>query len=87
MKKVFMQESIDSVGLTIHTKDGKSKEIPLEVWQVDAVARILGLSVNLSNLNDYKMAEKETVEEYLALLHDAVKSKISESSIIRCKTD
>ena len=64
---------IESVGLTIRAKDGQVKEIPLEVWQVDIIYQMLGLSVNLSDLNDYKMLPKENVDEYMAVYHDALK--------------
>ena len=53
------QDTIESVGIVIRTKDGSAKDIPLEVWQVGAIAMELGLQVKLPNLNDYKMTDEE----------------------------
>lgn len=71
--KYHTESNIESVGLTIRAKDGQVKEIPLEVWQVDIICQMLGLQVNLSDLNNYKMASKENVDEYMAVYHDAVR--------------
>ncbi len=52
---------VESVSLLIRTKDHRSKEIPLTVWQVGAMALELGLQVNFPNLDDYKIMEDETL--------------------------
>ena len=65
---------IESVNLTIRTEHGECLEIPLEVWQVDAISQMLGLSVDTSNLREYKMATKESVNERMAMYYKAIKS-------------
>ena len=65
---------VSSVGLTIHAKDGRIKEIPLENWQVEVIAQMLGLCVNLPDLDDYVMSSKESVNERMALYYSAMKS-------------
>ena len=48
-------------------------EIPLAVWQVDAVREMLGLCVDTSTLDTYRMRSKERVDENMAIYHRAVK--------------
>lgn len=33
-----MEPVIDAVELALHTKDGRSREIPLEAWQLEGLA-------------------------------------------------
>lgn len=65
---------IDSVGITIHAKDGQIKEIALEEWQVGVICQMLGLSVHLPDLNDYEMSSKNIVDERMALYYSAIKN-------------
>ncbi len=69
-----MEKIIESVGLTLHSVDGKIKEIPLEIWQVDIICRILGLIVRFPNLDDYEMLSKDRVDEYMKIYNNAIKS-------------
>lgn len=73
-----MKHIVKSTGLMIHTEDGREKEIPLEVWQMDIVAQMLGLAVNLSDLNDYRMSPQENVEEHWELYCQAIRNYAEE---------
>ncbi len=64
---------IESVSLTIKAHSGKRIEIPLEVWQVDILSKMLGLSVDTTSLASYKMASKETVDERMEIYYKAIK--------------
>lgn len=79
-KRSTAEHLIESVGLTIHAKDGREKEIPLEVWQVDAIAFVLGLHVHLSDLNNYSMSNREQVDEIMDLLRNAIRNKYHKSN-------
>lgn len=68
-----MTGNIKSVSLIIRTNDNRDKEIPLEIWQVDAIARIIGLGINLSDLDEYKVSNKEIVEERMMIYNDAIR--------------
>ncbi len=70
---------IESVNLTISSHSGKRLEIPLEVWQVDVISRMLGLCVDTKNLADYKMASKETVDKHMKIYYKAIKEMASKS--------
>lgn len=48
-------------------------EIPLEVWQVDVVREMLGLCVDTSTLDTYRMRSKERVDENMDVYHRAVR--------------
>ena len=74
-----MEKNIQSVGLTLHSVDGQMKEIPLEIWQVDIICQILGLSVRLPDLDDYEMASKDSVNERMEIYNNAIKSMISKN--------
>ena len=74
-----MKKIIESVGLTLHSVDGQIKEIPLEIWQVDIICQILGLSVRFPNLDDYEMASKDSVNERMEIYNNAIKSMISKN--------
>lgn len=69
-----MEKIIDSVSIVIRTVDNREKEIPLEVWQVDAIALTLGLQVDLHNLDNVQMSSKEALEERWALYEEAVRN-------------
>ncbi len=73
-----MEKVIESVGLTIHGVDGRIKEIPLELWQVDTICQILGLMVRVPDLDDYEMSPKERVAERMELYNNAIKNMNSE---------
>ena len=47
------KDTIKSVRLVIDAYDGRELEIPLEVWQVDVIREMLGLSVDTTNLDTY----------------------------------
>lgn len=49
------KDGIKSVTLVIDAYDGRKLEIPLEVWQVDVIREMLGLSVDTTNLDAYCM--------------------------------
>ena len=66
---------ISSVTLKVNTNNGESLEIPLEVWQVDAIARMLGLMVKIPLDGTYRMASKDIVEEKMSIYYDACKKK------------
>ena len=70
---------IESVSLTIISHSGKQLEIPLEVWQVDVISRMLGLCVDTKSLSDYKMASKDTVDERMEIYYKAIKEMASKS--------
>ena len=48
-------DNIKSVTLVIDAYDDRKLEIPLKVWQVDVICRMLGLSVDTANLDTYSM--------------------------------
>lgn len=60
-----MEEIIESIGIIIRTKDKRIKEIPLEPWQTDFLG-LLGLQVNLPDLDDYRMSNREVYEKQKA---------------------
>ena len=49
------KDTIKSVRLVIDAYDGRELEIPLEIWQVDVIREMLGLSVDTTNLDTYCM--------------------------------
>lgn len=49
------KDGIKSVTLVIDAYAGRKLEIPLEVWQVDVISEMLGLSVDTINLDTYCM--------------------------------
>lgn len=63
MGRLYMEKVIESVGLTLHGLDGQRKEIPLEVWQVEIICQILGLTVKVPDLDDYEMSPRDRVAE------------------------
>ena len=67
------KEIVESVGLAIHTVDGRHKEIVLEIWQVEVLCQILGLNVHLPDLDDYELSGKAAVMERMELYYDAVR--------------
>ena len=74
-----MEKIIESVGLMLHSVDGRSKEIPLEIWQVDIICQILGLTVRVPNLDDYEMASKDSVNERMEIYNNAIRSMVSKN--------
>lgn len=67
------KDSIKSVALVIDACDGKKLEIPLEVWQVEVVCEMLGLSVDINNLESYRMRSKERVTEDMDMYHQIMR--------------
>lgn len=67
------RDRIQSVKLVLETHGGKKLEIPLEVWQVDVVREMLGLCVDTSTLDTYRMRSKERVDENMDVYHRAVR--------------
>ena len=57
------KDTIKSVRLVIDAHDGRELEIPLEIWQVDVIREMLGLSVDTTNLDTYCMRSKEQTNE------------------------
>ncbi len=74
-----MEKVIESVGLTFHGLDGQRKEIPLEVWQVEIICQILGLTVKVPDLDDYEMSPKDRVAERMELYNNAMKELVSQN--------
>jgi len=70
---------IESVSLTIKHHDGNQLEIPLEVWQVDIIAQLLGLSVDTTDLKTYTMASRETVDKRMEIYYEAIKKMAQKS--------
>ncbi len=71
-KNLQISNNIESVILTIYTQD-KKLDIPLEIWQVDAICEVLGLCVDTTNLETYKMRSKELVEKDRKMYHKFIK--------------
>ena len=69
-----MEKVIESIGLTLHGVDGKIKEIPLELWQVDIICQILGLTVKIPDLDKYEMSPKYRVMERMELYKKSIKN-------------
>lgn len=67
------KDPIQSVKLVVETHGGKRLEIPLAVWQVDAVREMFGLCVDTSALDTYRMRSKERVDENMDVYHRAVR--------------
>lgn len=67
------KDPIQSVKLVVETHGGKKLEIPLAVWQVDAVRGMLGLCVDTNTLDTYRMRSKERVDENMDVYHRAVR--------------
>lgn len=67
------KDPIQSVKLVVETHGGKKLEIPLAVWQVDAVREMLGLCVDTNTLDTYRMRSKERVDENMDVYHRAVR--------------
>lgn len=74
MKKPQMKNNIQAVTLAIYANDGRKLEIPLEVWQVDVVCEMLGLSVDTSSLETYQRRSKEQVDKNMEIYHNAIRS-------------
>ena len=72
MGRLYMEKVIESVGLTLHGLDGQRKEIPLEVWQVEIICQILGLTVKVPDLDDYEMSPRDRVAERMELYNNAM---------------
>lgn len=70
---------IERVSLTIRSHSGKLLAIPLEIWQVDVISRMLGLCIDTKSLTDYKMASKETVDKHMELYYKAIKEMACKS--------
>lgn len=74
-----MEKVIESVGLTLHSVNGQMKEIPLELWQVDIICKILGLIVRVPDLDDYEMSPEDRVIERMEIYNNAIKDMISQN--------
>ena len=72
------KDTIKSVTLAIKAYNGKKLEIPLEVWQVDVICRMLGLSVDTDNLDTYSMRDKERVDEDMKLYYQFLRNLYNE---------
>lgn len=68
------KDNIKSVTLVIDAYDDRKLEIPLEVWQVDVICRMLGLSVDTANLNTYSMRSKEQVDEDMKMYYHILRN-------------
>ena len=72
------KDNIKSVTLVIDAYDGRKLEIPLEVWQVDVICEMLGLSVDTNNLDTYCMRSKEQTDENMKIYHHLLKKSHNE---------
>lgn len=68
------KDNIKSVTLVIDAYDDRKLEIPLEVWQVDVICRMLGLSVDTATLNTYSMRNKEQVDEDMKMYYHILRN-------------
>lgn len=68
------KDNIKSVTLVIDAYDDRKLEIPLEVWQVDVICRMLGLSVDTANLDTYSMRSKEQVDEDMKMYYHTLRN-------------
>ena len=68
------KDNIKSVTLVIDAYDDRKLEIPLEVWQVDVICRMLGLSVDTANLDTYSMRSKEQVDEDMKMYYHILRN-------------
>ena len=68
------KDNIKSVTLVIDTYDDRTLEIPLEVWQVDIICRMLGLSVDTTNLDTYSMRSKEQVDSDMKIYYHTLRN-------------
>lgn len=71
---VKRKDNIKSVTLVIDAYDDRKLEIPLEVWQVDVICRMLGLSVDTATLNTYSMRSKEQVDEDMKMYYHILRN-------------
>lgn len=69
-----MKNNIKSVTLVIDAYDDRKLEIPLEVWQVDIICRMLGLSVDTTNLDTYSMRSKEQVDSDMKIYYHTLRN-------------
>ena len=72
------KDGIKSVTLVIDAYNGRKLEIPLEVWQVDVISEMLGLSVDTTNLDTYCMLSKEHTDENMKIYHHLLKKSHNE---------
>ena len=68
------KDNIKSVTLVIDAYDDRKLEIPLEVWQVDIICRMLGLSVDTTNLDTYSMRSKEQVDSDMKIYYHTLRN-------------
>ena len=68
------KDNIKSVTLVIDAYDDRKLEIPLEVWQVDVICRMLGLSADTANLDTYSMRSKEQVDEDMKMYYHILRN-------------
>ena len=72
------KDGIKSVTLVIDAYNGRKLEIPLEVWQVDVISEMLGLSVDTTNLDTYCMRSKEQTDENMKIYRHLLKKSHNE---------
>ena len=72
------KDGIKSVTLVIDAYNGRKLEIPLEVWQVDVIREMLGLSVDTTNLDTYCMRRKEQTDEKMKIYHHLLRKSHNE---------
>lgn len=72
------KDGIKSVTLVIDAYNGRKLEIPLEVWQVDVIREMLGLSVDTTNLDTYCMRSKEQTDGNMKIYHHLLRKSHNE---------
>ena len=66
------KDGIKSVTLVIDAYDG------IEVWQVDVICEMLGLSVDTTNLDTYCIRSKEQTDENMKIYHHLLRKSHNE---------
>ena len=70
--RLITYDGIKSVTLVIDAYDG------IEVWQVDVICEMLGLSVDTTNLDTYCMRSKEQTDENMKIYHHLLRKSHNE---------
>ena len=77
IRDLQIKEEYDTMKNNIKRKDNIKSvtlEIPLEVWQVDIICRMLGLSVDTTNLDTYSMRSKEQVDSDMKIYYHTLRN-------------
>lgn len=78
-KQIQRLDSVESVGIVVKMKDGRSKTYPLEIWQVGVLTEILGFQVKVPDLDDYRMSDEKVVSAKMDVFRKAAEKLPMES--------